>query len=184
METAMKNMSEKADFHVKWMPYQLRPRAPKGVGVERPAGVGKELREMGKVEGIEFCGKGPTGNTFDSHRLISLAWREGGEKMQDALVEELFKNYFEQEKSMGDPDVLIAAGEKVGLKNVAEFLKGDGETEQVMEDMKFEPVPGLPVMGVPHYRVGPRFTFSGAQDVLTFEKMFERWIKVQAESKM
>ena len=42
----MKNMSEKADFHVKWMPYQLRPRAPKGVGVERPAGVGKELREQ------------------------------------------------------------------------------------------------------------------------------------------
>ena len=38
---------------------------------------------------------GLTGNTLDSHRLIAAAGQQGPE-VQDAVVEELFHNYFTQ----------------------------------------------------------------------------------------
>lgn len=41
------------------------------------------------------------GKTLDSHRLIRLAGQQGPEK-QNALVDELFANYFTQEKYIGD----------------------------------------------------------------------------------
>jgi hypothetical protein len=37
---------------------------------------------------------GLTGNTLDSHRLIEWALHQGGPDAQNALVEELFRNYF------------------------------------------------------------------------------------------
>ena len=45
-----------------------------------------------------------------SHRLIYFAGMKG---KQDALVEELFLNYFSEEKFIGDRTILLAAAEKV-----------------------------------------------------------------------
>ena len=42
--------------------------------------------------------EGLTGNTLDSHRLIAAAGQQGPQ-IQDALVEELFSNYFTQVRS-------------------------------------------------------------------------------------
>ena len=46
-------------------------------------------------EGLQYQMDGLTGNTFNSHRLIAHAGKEGTEK-QNALVDELFKAYFTQ----------------------------------------------------------------------------------------
>ena len=39
---------------------------------------------------------GLTGSTLDSHRLIHWAGEVGGTEAQNAVVEELFNNYFAQ----------------------------------------------------------------------------------------
>ena len=44
--------------------------------------------------GYKYSIGGKTGNTFDSHRLIHFAGEVGGASLQNALVEELFLNYF------------------------------------------------------------------------------------------
>ena len=52
-----------------------------------------------------------SGNTLDSHRLLALAGRrdeererrgEGGASLQNAIVEELFKDYFTRGRYIGD----------------------------------------------------------------------------------
>jgi predicted DsbA family dithiol-disulfide isomerase len=46
-------------------------------------------------EGLSYSMEGLTGNTFNSHRLIAFAGRQGPD-VQDRVVEELFKAYFTQ----------------------------------------------------------------------------------------
>ncbi len=46
--------------------------------------------------GLVYSHGGLTGNTLDSHRLVHWAGKEGGAAKQNALVEELFINYFTQ----------------------------------------------------------------------------------------
>ena len=50
---------------------------------------------MFQNEGIHYTLSGKTGNTFNSHRLIALAGREGPE-MQERMVSNLFRAYFEE----------------------------------------------------------------------------------------
>ena len=56
-----------------------------------------------------------TENDANSHRLIYYAGTKG-KAQQDALVEELFLNYFSEEKYIGDPSILLAAADKVCVR--------------------------------------------------------------------
>merc|ERR1712070_1358967 len=62
----------------------------------------------------KFTEAGLTGNTFNSHRLIAYAGSKGAD-VQDKVVEELFLNYFAEEKFLNDPQVLVAAAVKAGI---------------------------------------------------------------------
>jgi predicted DsbA family dithiol-disulfide isomerase len=57
--------------------------------------------------------EGNTGPTLDSHRLITFAARHN---KQDELVEELFRNYFLEAKTICDKEVLLAAAEKASAR--------------------------------------------------------------------
>merc|ERR1719310_424135 len=136
----MTKYSSKADFNVKWLPFQLNPQAECGAGVNKLQMYKKKFGEarvnqmlpmmmqVGREENINFSYGGNTGNTFDSHRLISFADKQG---KQDELVEELFKNYFEEEKCISDRAVLLAAADKVGLKDAEQMLNSGAEVSEV-----------------------------------------------------
>lgn len=96
-------------------------------------------------EGLHYSTGGLTGNTLDSHRLIEWAGKHGADK-QDALVEELFLNYFTQEKYIGDREVLVAAANKVGLTGAAEYLADPNNGRQEVLDMvnKARGIGGVP----------------------------------------
>jgi len=94
---------EGVNFDVFWRPFQLNANAPKGKGVNK---MEMYLEKFGKARcdamlpqmiqtglsvGIRFSYGGFTGNTFDSHRLIWKARKEGGSELQDKVVESLFK---------------------------------------------------------------------------------------------
>eukprot|EP00930_Biecheleria_cincta_P050687 TRINITY_DN35877_c0_g1_i1.p1 TRINITY_DN35877_c0_g1~~TRINITY_DN35877_c0_g1_i1.p1 ORF type:complete len:186 (-),score=32.70 TRINITY_DN35877_c0_g1_i1:263-820(-) len=172
---------DEADFQVHWLPFQLNPQAPGGKGVnkmdvycEKLGGGWKTwlIRPFfffaGLREGISFSMGGNTGNTFDSHRLISLAAKQG---LQDQIVEELFQNYFEQEKCISDHEVLLAAAQKVGLTGAAELLESDAESAEVNADLqKYQRNRGI--HSVPHFLIQDRHTISGAYGSGAFKQLF------------
>jgi len=134
----MAQLSDHAEFDVKWRAYELHPELP------------------------------PLKNTFNSHRLISLAGKQG---CQDALVEELFKNFNEQKKSRGDPSVLLVAAQKCGVKGAEELLRSDDEAADVRADFKkYEE--GMGITGVPFFIIDDKYTIKGAPDPQTFVAIF------------
>ena len=111
-------------YTVRWHPFQLDPSLP-AIGVDKLARYeakfgGKQnvaamlarMAEVGKREGISFDYGGRISNTVDSHRLIEWAGARG---LQDALVEQLFKFYFERRGDLGDRAALAREAAAVGL---------------------------------------------------------------------
>lgn len=179
----MRKLSDKADFEVRWLPFQLNAQAPGGEGVnklqvykqkfgeDRVAAMLPQMVATGAQHGINFSYGGNTGNTYDSHRLISFAAKQG---KQDAIVEELFSNYFEQEKCLSDRRVLLAAAEKVGVTGAAEMLDSNAERSEVDADLR-EYQSGKRISGVPYFIVnGGQFQESGAIPSEDFVRIFNR----------
>ena len=112
------------------------------------------VQEVFHAEGIQNSFTGKTGNTFNSHRLIALAGRQGP-LVQDKLVNALFKAYFEQVSSccllelllccavpdaeisvqgkfLNDPKVLLEAAQIAGVDDAEKVVADpDAGREQV-----------------------------------------------------
>src|SRR5579871_4652671 len=103
---------------VGWLPFQLNPQMPKE-GISRReyrtrkfGSWGRSLEldakvvSVGKEEGIDFAFDkiDRTPNTFDAHRLIWLADKEG---VQDAVVEALFRAYFIEGRDISKRQTLL-----------------------------------------------------------------------------
>mmetsp|Transcript_48588 Transcript_48588/g.112601 ORF Transcript_48588/g.112601 Transcript_48588/m.112601 type:complete len:183 (+) Transcript_48588:83-631(+) len=180
----MKTYTDKVEFDVRWLPFQLNPKAPGGEGVNKmqmykekfgPAKAESIIPMMvatGKKEGINFSYGGNVGNTYDSHRLINFAAKQG---KQDEIVEELFHNYFEEEKCLSDRSILLAAAQKVGLTGAQEMLERGGEAAEVDADLrKYQ---GGGINGVPHFIVDGRYHESGAIEPTAFRRIFEECLR-------
>ena len=121
--------------------------------------------------GIQYSLGGNTGQTIDSHRLSAHALKVGGEALQDALMEELFLNYFSQEKFLGDAAVLQAAADKVNVPGAAEVLADP--TAMLAEVQAELHSYARGVRGVPHFIIDGEFHLSGAQPTEAFQEIFE-----------
>ena len=95
----------------------------------------------------------------------------GGEAVQNALMEELFLNYFSQEKYIGDSAVLAAAAEKVGLEGAAAVIADKGVMLAEVEGELRSFARG--VRGVPHFVIDGQHHLSGAQPTEAFVEIFE-----------
>ena len=74
---------------------------------------------------------------MDSQRLIAYSEKFGHAK-QNELVEELFNNYFVEEKFLGDRSVLLAAANKCGIDGAEDFLAdANNGQDEVMEQLSF-----------------------------------------------
>ncbi|XP_008681233.1 uncharacterized protein [Zea mays] len=133
LEKAMEQSRDKFDFEVRWHPFFLNPDAPKeGVrksdfykakfGPVQYERVISRMAEIFRGLGLEYDMSGLTGDTMDSHRLIALAGHQGYDK-QNALVGELFLNYFCEGKYIGDKQVLLDAARKVGIEGAEELFQ-------------------------------------------------------------
>ena len=114
------------DVRVTWRPFQLNPTMPKD-GLDRTAyleakfgslATFRQLEEhvqaAGASERITFAFEkiARTPNTFAAHRLIWLGEREG---CQDAVVDALFRGYFEEGADIGSIAALVRLAEEAGL---------------------------------------------------------------------
>jgi predicted DsbA family dithiol-disulfide isomerase len=100
-----------------------------------------------------------TPNTFNAHRLIWLAEKEG---LQDTVVEGLFSAYFVEGRDVGDAKVLVEVAVAAGIDkiHVESFLAGSEGATEVSEAEVASQRSGL--NGVPTFIINGQPAFSGA----------------------
>jgi len=181
LERAMHMARDRFDFKVKWLPFLLNPKLPKE-GINKREYYHKRfgnvepiisrMKSVGDKEGIKFSYGGQIANTLNSHKLIDYSDKFG---KQDAVVNILFRYYFEEEKNIGSVDILTAAAKEAGLdeNKVSQYLKSDegndillAQIERIQEEYG--------VSGVPFFIFNNKFSFSGAQEPETFLSVFEK----------
>ncbi|PWZ21379.1 hypothetical protein Zm00014a_024923 [Zea mays] len=181
LEKAMEQSRDKFDFEVRWHPFFLNPDAPKeGVrksdfykakfGPVQYERVISRMAEIFRGLGLEYDMSGLTGDTMDSHRLIALAGHQGYDK-QNALVGELFLNYFCEGKYIGDKQVLLDAARKVGIEGAEELFQDPTKgVDEVQEELKKY---SSGISGVPHFVINDKYQLSGGQPPNVFMRAFE-----------
>lgn len=195
----MKRLSAEIDFKVQWYPFQLNPNASQE-GVSKLEMYMKKFRSseaqiMAMSQGMannfqsvglpfKFTKKGLTGNTFNGHRLTSYAFHVGGADMQDKVVEELFRSYFEDEQCPNSEQVLIATAVKAGIdeKTAKAFVQDKTMfADETLAELKLGR--DMRVSGVPFFSLvnganqQNSETVSGAQSPDHFVRVFRSLVQ-------
>jgi predicted DsbA family dithiol-disulfide isomerase len=126
LEKALAGLEGEIEARIEWLPFQLNPQMPEGGlaradyrrakfgSLERGRELDARVAQEGAGEGIAFAFERMqrTPNTVAAHRLIDLAQSQG---KADAVVNALFRAYFEEALDIGEEKVLagIAAGHGV-----------------------------------------------------------------------
>ncbi|MCZ6657884.1 MAG: DsbA family oxidoreductase [Gammaproteobacteria bacterium] len=170
---------------VRWRPYQLYPRMPVE-GLDRAAFLEasygdradrSKIPERIRIEAedvgldLDFGAIEKMPNTLQAHRLLSYAESTG---TQHELAEVLFEYYFCEGKDVGDVEVLVDAGESVGMdaSRVRTYLRSEADVESLRE--QFARATELGVSGVPYYLLAGRFGIPGAQTPDVIGQFIER----------
>lgn len=173
LEAALASPGMPAGIEFTWRPFELNPDMPaEGVerkvyrarkfGEARSAELDVQMARTGSEVGIEFAfdRMRRTPNTRLAHRLI---WEADRQKRQDALVERLFRGYFEEGLDIGRVDVLESIAIEVGLESdgVDRALTGSDSLEAVtrLEQQGY----GMGIQGVPFFILLAKYGISGAQ---------------------
>ena len=160
---------------VRWHPFALNPDLPPGGipratyiarkfgGTARAAEIHARVTSAGRAVGIPFrfdlIEIQP--NTFDAHRLVAWAQRQGD---ASALVERLFGAYFLEGRDVGDRDELARLAAECGASEQAAraMLASDALDAEVASESREALDVG--VQGVPFFIFNGRLAVSGAHD--------------------
>lgn len=183
---ALENLGADAPAtEVHWHPFQLDPDAGPQLVPLREALAAKfggrarveqmlaQTQAAGRAEGLPFdYGRGQVrANTFDAHRLMWLAAREGD---ADAVGEALFHAHFAEGRNVADPDVLAAAGAAGGLDEVrVRAMLGSDEGKAEVE-AGLGQARALGITAVPTFVIDGRYAVQGAQSPDTFAQVLAR----------
>lgn len=170
---------------IAWRPFQLNPTMPQG-GMDRTAyleakfgstdafkRLEEHVLEAAREERIAFAFEriARTPNTFLAHRLI---WYAARQDRQDAVVDALFRGYFEEGEDIGSSTTLVRLAQRAGLEgtDVERFF----QTEEGTAEVKAEEAAGhrLGIRSVPYFVVNRAYGISGAQPVERFVAGIEK----------
>ncbi len=165
--------AEGLHFAVRWRPFQLNPDMPEeGVvrAIYRTQKFGSEARgreldanvaEAGRAVGLTFRHDlmQRTPNTVAAHRVIRMAEAAG---VQHAVVEALFRGYFQDGRDIGDHATLAELAGTAGLpaETVATMLAGTEHRAEVLAEDAAARQGGI--NGVPSFLMDRHQLFSGA----------------------
>jgi predicted DsbA family dithiol-disulfide isomerase len=132
------------------------------------------LIEVARRDGIDYQAEAiRVTNTFQAHRLMWLAEREGGLTRQSRLAEALFKAYFTDGRVVSDPETLVAVAAEAGLnpERARAFLASDEGVDEVRAQIQAAQRAGI--SSVPTFVFEDRWAVSGAQERDTFVQVLE-----------
>mmetsp|Transcript_16202 Transcript_16202/g.19172 ORF Transcript_16202/g.19172 Transcript_16202/m.19172 type:complete len:156 (+) Transcript_16202:260-727(+) len=143
-------------------------------GAQKVRQIIPQMKQVGTELGINFSYGGSIGNTLQSHRFIWKARELGGSDLQDAMVESLFKAYFEEEKSLGEVGVLRECAVRAGMQTDAverllDSVEGTEDVKREEEEYRSK----WNCRGVPLFVIDGKFSLSGAQPVEAFLDAFQ-----------
>ncbi|HJT23390.1 MAG TPA: DsbA family oxidoreductase [bacterium] len=188
LEAALKVSGNNGQAEVHFLPYELNPATPEE-GVDHKAHLAAKfggvhvldaaharLTALGKEAGLDyrFDSIQKTPNTFNAHRVLWLAEKEGkGNETQNAF----FKAYFTEGKDLGDKKTLTELAVAAGLDGakVEKLLAGEEGEREVREAE--EKAYDMGITGVPFFIFNGKIGVSGAQSVETFIKALEQAYK-------
>ncbi|MBO9151713.1 DsbA family protein [Chitinophaga sp. GCM10012297] len=183
LEAALEQFPNSKDVQVTWHSFELDPSAKTeyeedhyqllankyGMSREQAEANSERVSASGKAVGIDFdFDKVKHTNTFNAHRLIQLAHKEG---KQDEMEERLFKAYFTEGKHIGDPAVLQTIAAEAGL-DASSLFNGNAFTDEVRKDEA--EAQGLNIRGVPFFVFDMKYAISGAQPVDVFTQTLQK----------
>jgi predicted DsbA family dithiol-disulfide isomerase len=174
LERAAADLPAGVTLSVRWRPFELNPDMPPE-GLDRKVYRSRKFRTWEysqRLDGQVTAAAAQVGltmrhdlimrtpNTFNAHRLIWLAEKQGA---QDAVVEGLFLAYFVEGRDIGDKEVLaeVAAAGGIDRATAAAFLAGSEGSDEVSGAEMAAQRRGL--NGVPTFIINGRPAFSGAQ---------------------
>jgi len=165
------------EAEITWRPYELDPAVPDaglpykdymkakfgGGPDDRFTAMREHLEAAAPDAGITFRFDALTvrPNTLDAHRLIRWAQGQG---RGDAVVEALFRAYFDELRDIGDAGVLADIGQSAGLDRAIldKMLASDRDRGAVREEEDY--FRSLGVSGVPTFIFEGTHGVSGAQE--------------------
>ena len=128
------------------------------------------LKRMGRAAGIQFNNDRNIYPTVKAHALIEYLKETGNNDAANAMMEDLYKKYFEEAVNINSDDVLIEAAEKHGVpkEKAQEVLLDQLRKDDVLrkdESYKRQGISGVPFFMIEQNSGGRPVGFSGAQPI-------------------
>lgn len=178
------NLGDTVD--VEWHSYQLDPNMTsqpgkdiytylaeaKGQSIAWSRQMHEQVTNTAKAVGLTYnFDTAVIANSFDAHRLIQLAKKNG---KGDEMEERLFSAYFTEGKDVSDHATLVALAEEVGLdKEVTrQTLAGSNFSREVDSDIA--EANNIGVRGVPFFVFDRKYAVAGAQSPEIFTQVLDR----------
>jgi predicted DsbA family dithiol-disulfide isomerase len=179
LELALQQFPE-MEVELVWKSFQLDPTITpqpgkdvysylaerKGMSLEESKQMHQHVVDRAAEVGLVYnYDKAIIANSFDAHRLLHLAKRNG---KGDQLKEKLLAAYFTEGKDFGDKQVLTNLGQEVGLKeeDIHTVLFTDMYAREVQSDI--QEAQEIGVRGVPFFVFDRKYAVSGAQPIEAF----------------
>ena len=173
------------EFKITWRPFQLNPNM-QADGMDRKEylvskfgsedganTVYESIHKEGLKEavGFQFDKIQITPNSFNSHRLLALAYQKN---LQNEIIEDLFQAYFLKGLDIGDPNTLldIAKNHEINEDEFKQYLTDKSNIEPLANEEKEARKMGI--KGVPNFIVNQQLVINGAQPVENFELIFSK----------
>ena len=179
------NKHSHLEFKQTWRPFQLNPgMAPDGMdrqeylvskfgSADAAKTVYENIREEGLKEGIDFNFDSieVTPNSFNSHRLLALAYEK---KIQEQVLDDLFESYFLKGEDIGNPNILlsIAVNNSIDEDVFKNYLSNKDNIEPLgNEELQARK---MGIDSVPTFIVNKQIVINGAQTSENFELIFQK----------
>ena len=186
-ERALEQFGGKVE--VRLHPFQLDPQAPipgipaleryeQRFGAEASSMLERVVNE-GAKDGIEMrFDRALTANTFDAHRLLRFAARTEKQRELEML---LYRAYFTDGVDISDRSVLADRAAAAGLdrEEAAAFLNGEGEVEDVLQELATASQVGI--TGVPAFLFHEKYLVPGAVDTAMFGRILQQMSEVSED---
>ena len=133
----------------------------------------ENIYEEGLKEGIDFNFDSieVTPNSFNSHRLLALAYEK---KIQEQVLNNLFESYFLKGEDIGNPNILlsIAINNSIDEDEFKNYLSNKDNIEPLgNEELQARK---MGIDSVPTFIVNKQIVINGAQTSENFELIFQK----------